>query len=408
MRYPQHSTTLPDLQDSGEAEPAFLTKCHRNAVDRLTVAFNDGRPAAIVIGEGKSTFRFIIGKFLSTLDEEVTVARITPPCADATEFMAKIVSAAGFDPKDMSLRDLESVFDMFLSFQRSHRRRTLVCVDDVQDCDWWVLDKIRGFVETESDGAFGLTVLLSGNSSLKELLTQRPLATVAESAGKRIFLAPLTLPETRQFVKNCVKRSDDASVEEIFEYQAVQLLYELCAGVPDAVAELVGQCLDRAREEGTDFVTSELVERAYYAQSAVTEAGSKGRASAANNVTLFPRRPGRLMVQLNGHDAREIALRRGNVVIGRSKVCDICIDSAIVSRHHALITYRPEGATIIDLGSTNGTSVDGRPVREHKLAAGETITLGDCRIEYILDDEVQDRLQETRQAENEELTAERH
>ncbi len=42
---------------------------------------------------------------------------------------------------------------------------------------------------------------------------------------------------------------------------------------------------------------------------------------------------------------------------------------------------------LVDLGSTNGTCVDGVQIESHRLAAGETISLGDCRIEYLLDDE---------------------
>jgi pSer/pThr/pTyr-binding forkhead associated (FHA) protein len=108
---------------------------------------------------------------------------------------------------------------------------------------------------------------------------------------------------------------------------------------------------------------------------------------------------------LSGDDVREIALRRGTLLIGRSTLCDIRIDSDIVSRHHALISYRPEGAMIVDLGSTNGTSVDGYRIKEHQLVAGETITVGDCRIEYILDDNLQARFQDAETANSIEVNA---
>ena len=73
------------------------------------------------------------------------------------------------------------------------------------------------------------------------------------------------------------------------------------------------------------------------------------------------------------------------MLIGRSKLCDISIDRPNVSRHHALIAYSGDKATLIDLSSTNGTFVDGYKVKYHELMPGETIAVGDCRIEYILD-----------------------
>jgi pSer/pThr/pTyr-binding forkhead associated (FHA) protein len=70
-------------------------------------------------------------------------------------------------------------------------------------------------------------------------------------------------------------------------------------------------------------------------------------------------------------------------------MCDIQVDSSTVSRHHALISYTPDGAILADLRSTNGTFVDGHQVGCHTLVPGETITVGDCKIEYILEDERQ-------------------
>ena len=405
MRYPQHSMTLPDLEAGEVRSSAFLTQCHHNALDQLGIAFKDHRPLAILIGEGKARSRFVVRRFLSRLDSDIAVARITAACVNSTDFMGKIIAAVGLQPKEMSLADLESVFSMFLSFQKAHHRRTIICIEEVEDCDWWVLDKIRNLVDAERDGAFGLMLILTGQSGLTELLARRPLKSIAEFAGRRISLAPFTLPETREFVRRRVEEAGNASIDEVFEYHAIPLMHELCAGVPDAISDLFGQCRLQAEEEGVALVTKEVVKRAYETQRAMTEQKYGDDELATININEIPPRPGRLIVQLSGDDVREIALRRGTLLIGRSKLCDIRIDSDIVSRHHALISYRPEGAMIVDLGSTNGTSVDGYRIKEHQLVAGETITVGDCRIEYILDDNLQARFQDAETANSIEVNA---
>ena len=386
MRNPQHFTTLPDLDAGGTCSSAFLTQCHRNALDRLDIAFKERRPLAILVGEGRSASRFVVRKFLSRLDPSVAEVRIPVPCLNTTEFMGKIIAAVGLQPKDMKLADLDSVFSMFLSFQKAHRHRTIICVEEAENCDWWVLDKIRDLVEAERENSSGLMVLLSGQSGLNDLLTQRPLNSIAGLAGKRISLLPYTLSETREYLRRRVDAEGIGSVDAAFDYHAIPLIHELCAGVPDAVSELYSQCRQQAAEEGVSLISKGLVKRAYELQRELTAQSYGEDDTTTVNISDVPARPGRLIVQLKGHEVREIALRRGNILIGRSRLCDIVVDSRIVSRHHALISYGPKGATIIDLGSTNGTMVDGYPVKEHLLSAGETIEVGDCTIEYIYDD----------------------
>jgi len=405
MRNPQHALTLPDVEAGDARSSAFLTQCHHNALDQLDIALKENRPLAIMIGEGKATSRFVIRRFLSQLDSETAVARITAPGVNTTDFMGMIIASVGFQPKEMSLADLESVFSMFLSFQKAHRRRTVICIEDVEDCDWWVLDKIRNLVETERDGEFGLMLIITGQSGLTELLTHRPLKSIAEFGGGRISLAPFTLTETREYVRRRVEEAGIASVDEAFEYHAIPLIHELCAGIPDAISDLFDQCRFQAKEEEVELVTKEMVKRAYEAQRAMTEQKYGDDESETINITEFPFRPGRLIVQVTDHDVREIALRRGTLLIGRSKLCDIRVNSKIVSRHHALISYRPEGAMIVDLGSTNGTSVDGYRIKEHQLVAGETITVGDCRIEYIADEALHGQIEKAEQSVKFELSS---
>ena len=68
-----------------------------------------------------------------------------------------------------------------------------------------------------------------------------------------------------------------------------------------------------------------------------------------------------------------------NLVIGReSASCNIAIDDPTISRRHATITWSATGWTISDLGSTNGTSLDGQPVHAEarQLRPGQSLVLG--------------------------------
>ncbi|RDI75617.1 Protein of unknown function (DUF2662) [Gaiella occulta] len=90
---------------------------------------------------------------------------------------------------------------------------------------------------------------------------------------------------------------------------------------------------------------------------------------------VAPPEPEREVVTLTV-DGRAHPITSRSVVIGRSREADIRLADVNVSRRHAEIVQ--EGATywLVDLGSTNGTDVNGRRVTRAKLADGDRITIG--------------------------------
>ena len=63
-------------------------------------------------------------------------------------------------------------------------------------------------------------------------------------------------------------------------------------------------------------------------------------------------------------------------MIGRSRECDLRVADGNASRRHAEVVQ--EGATyvVVDLGSTNGTELNGRRITREKLTDGDRITIG--------------------------------
>lgn len=71
-------------------------------------------------------------------------------------------------------------------------------------------------------------------------------------------------------------------------------------------------------------------------------------------------------------------MEKNELFIGRDLTNDIVVNDAEVSRRHAHLVQHPEGFTLEDLGSTNGTFVNGqRLAAVFPLNPGETITLGE-------------------------------
>jgi pSer/pThr/pTyr-binding forkhead associated (FHA) protein len=70
------------------------------------------------------------------------------------------------------------------------------------------------------------------------------------------------------------------------------------------------------------------------------------------------------------------------ITIGRSSDNDVVIDDPAVSRHHAEVAFESGMSTVHDLGSSNGTIVDGERVMQGNLVAGTSIKIGNSLIEF--------------------------
>jgi FHA domain-containing protein len=77
---------------------------------------------------------------------------------------------------------------------------------------------------------------------------------------------------------------------------------------------------------------------------------------------------------------REIDKRR--VVIGRSKECDVQLTDPNASRRHAELRQEGSAYWLIDLDSTNGSSVNGRRTARAKLESGDVITIGSTDLTF--------------------------
>ncbi len=76
-------------------------------------------------------------------------------------------------------------------------------------------------------------------------------------------------------------------------------------------------------------------------------------------------------------EGMEFVLEKANVTLGRATINEIVLlHDSKVSRHHARIDKRGAGFAIMDLGSTNGTYVNGNRVASSALSPGDVIKLG--------------------------------
>ena len=90
-----------------------------------------------------------------------------------------------------------------------------------------------------------------------------------------------------------------------------------------------------------------------------------------------------------GSKGREIAIHQEEFLIGRGADCDLRLKVSAVSRHHCLLRFRGPEASISDLGSSNGTFVNGQRVRSQTtLQSGDEIRVGTYQFVVDLGDRI--------------------
>lgn len=91
----------------------------------------------------------------------------------------------------------------------------------------------------------------------------------------------------------------------------------------------------------------------------------------------------RLVLSLDGVVLREVSLTKDRTTIGRRSHNDLVIDNLAVSGEHAVMIMSGNDVYLEDLGSTNGTTVNGQPIKKHLLQHADTVEIGKYRIRFL-------------------------
>jgi len=93
----------------------------------------------------------------------------------------------------------------------------------------------------------------------------------------------------------------------------------------------------------------------------------------------------KLILSVDGQVLKEFTLSKERTLIGRKAHNDIQIDNLAVSGEHAAIITILNDSFIEDLGSTNGTMVNGKPIKKHFLQNNDVVEIGKHKLKYFND-----------------------
>lgn len=113
---------------------------------------------------------------------------------------------------------------------------------------------------------------------------------------------------------------------------------------------------------------------------------SEDSAGHSGDLSVYLARHHAALVVLAGpRRGSELPLHRPRVVIGRAMEADLVFQDDTVSREHAAISFRGGCFVVEDLGSSNGTWVNGENVAVHSLRHGDRIKLGHLELQVLIE-----------------------
>jgi type II secretory pathway predicted ATPase ExeA len=378
---------LLEMEESDTPSIPVLGRLSRAPVKRLARAYRDRRSLALLVSQSRFSPGYVLDRFLAAVDAETAVIRVDRAFDDPASFMDHVICAIGFDSRSAGLSELDQAFRLFLRYQDTHRQRTVLALPDIDAHGPKVLAAVREMIDRQAATDVGLMVVATGptNDSLEPM--DPALEAISELAAERIVLTPFVLSETREFISNRFEHrpgngSGNGKGGRRFEVYATQLVHELTEGVPETVDLLCRMSLEIAADDDDKVIsTSDVKMAAGLIGLLSTVAGDQPDASDSAHAVSCDS-PGQLIVKVQGQPEKKIGINGSHVLIGRDRLCDICVVDSQVSRLHGLIARAAQGVYYLDLGSTNGSAINGEAAERLPLTNNDVIAVGDVRIIY--------------------------
>jgi predicted Zn finger-like uncharacterized protein len=152
------------------------------------------------------------------------------------------------------------------------------------------------------------------------------------------------------------------------------------------VFEVTKPLLAEADGSPTTVVPVQGTERAGQDRESSKSAIFEDESSLAQLAPLAPHKRYSLAVIMGANAGQIYTVGKPRTVLGRGTESDVQLQDSEVSRRHAMLEIRGDEATLVDLGSTNGTYVDGVRVQKASIFSNQEFSLGTTTLMFIVTD----------------------
>lgn len=349
------------------ADALWLGPAQESALSQLVL----NTPLRALVGpqsSGRSTLLRQLGK--ST--ESWVVLTVPGPQRFKNAVLKCLLHSAGLAADGLDSREMRRMLDVFVRERLAHGQRVLVVIDDA---------------DTFGPAAFAEVQRLTAGNGARGPLPELVLVLVHLDEGSspaadhlRAHASPalsvLSWLSDREVGWYLNWRLGRFGLDELFTPPAVRLIARCTRGSFTAVDHLCQIALLLLRKHNENHVDVTLVREAL-------DELQRRRGTLAVRASRAPQ--GQLLISRDGDVVGRVELR-DRLLIGRSDLNDLCLDSDYLSRHHALILRSASGYSLTDLNSENGILLNGETASVAPINDGDVIRIGPYRIKVELAD----------------------
>jgi general secretion pathway protein A len=356
----------PDFLYSGQEYLRARTKLIDDLRGKSRIVLLSG-PA----GVGKT---LLLEDVLREVGGQFALCRINQPHISATELLQALLLQLGAPSADGDADRVRPFAELAAALGTAAREALpLLIIDEAQ---WLAGATLRAFGDILAR-APRLKILLAFRHGL-ELRAENFAARAGLSEKPRqIELHPFSAEATKSYIERRLAVAGGAG-KELFEADAYAMIHRHTDGAARLINVLCDAALHAACMRASGHVGPAEISLATQ-DSRWPEAVARDKA-----IPNAPAAHARLIVTRGAVEIAAWPLTPGRLSIGRATDNEVQLEARYISRHHCMVETVGDVSTVEDLGSVNGISVNGKPVKHHILEHEDRIALGEHSLTYLV------------------------
>lgn len=326
---------------------------------------------------GKTT---LLRQFAERNSLDADIAVIDGANSNPTALLQDAISQFGYQLESASVNELMNMIKVFMQQQTASGNPPMLIVENTHEMGPDSLAVLCDLAKVRVGATFALRLILSSDNSISAIVDAPAMDAIARRLTQPFALRPLLKHETRDYLYAKLRAGGCRDPKDVLPEEVCVELHDASGGWPGIVDRLA--ILALAKADGCP-IRPEQIDR--------PELPNFEDYSDLEDTDSFPQvdtndedyAPPKLILTVDGKTVCEMEMTRPRLLVGRSQHNDIIIDSAYISRHHALFVKFGPATLLMDLNSKNGVFVNSRRVSNQIMVHNDIVSLGHHRIKFI-------------------------
>ena len=345
----------------------------RLALEMLKDTHEHPTGLSLLQGPALSGKSILIRSYIDSIDPECAVALVDGGGLNTTNLLLAILRQFGYDIDLNSPNELFGLLRIFALQQTASSVPPLLIIQNTHALKPSALRALCELAELRARMGSALKMVLVSDRSLETMLNVPAMKPIAKRLLHDYHLRPMTRDEARDYVQEKLMAAGAEMPALVFPYAVCDELWEASGGWPGILDRIALLALAKA-----DI----LPVNTNHVEYPTLPSGTWDPLAEDSEVPEIPAGPPQLIVTNNGSVIQELFMDKPRLLIGRSEHNDVSIGSRFISRHHALLVRHGSSTFLMDLNSTNGTTVNARRISNHVLMHDDVITIGHHKIKF--------------------------